>query len=297
MLDLRNQEVTLNRMCLRGIMVAMIKFVKARWSRLPLREFSRRRRRLARSKSYFTQNQTLARAWSKKHTEFSNFYYDLTPKNRMELASLIAAFFDTNIHDVLEYFKEVDSDPVLNTKLEDFKSNSPQLKDSSMLIGRRLGWYAIARIIKPAVVVETGVHHGVGALVLSRALQLNRSEGFKGAYFGTDIDLNAGFLIKDFLSENCSVLYGDSIESLRTFGDQTIDLFINDSDHSVIYEYQEFLEVESKLSKRGIILGDNSHISDSLMRFSMEKNRRFVFFAEKPLNHWYPGAGIGISLP
>jgi len=278
-------------------MVAMIKFVKARWSRLPLREFSRRRRRLARSKSYFTQNQTLARAWSKKHTEFSNFYYDLTPKNRMELASLIAAFFDTNIHDVLEYFKEVDSDPVLNTKLEDFKSNSPQLKDSSMLIGRRLGWYAIARIIKPAVVVETGVHHGVGALVLSRALQLNRSEGFKGAYFGTDIDLNAGFLIKDFLSENCSVLYGDSIESLRTFGDQTIDLFINDSDHSVIYEYQEFLEVESKLSKRGIILGDNSHISDSLMRFSMEKNRRFVFFAEKPLNHWYPGAGIGISLP
>lgn len=275
----------------------MIRIVKSLGANSFLGEFSRRRQRFARAQSYFAESVSLARAWSKQHTEFSNFYYDLTAKNRMELASLIAAFFNTDIQDVLKFFKEVDTDPVLKNKLEEFKLNDSNLKDSSMLIGRRLGWYAIARIIKPAVVVETGVHHGVGALVLFRALELNRSEGYKGVYFGTDIDLHAGILIKDFLGENCSILYGDSIESLHKLGDQTIDLFINDSDHSALYEYKEFQEIKSKLSSRAIILGDNSHISDSLMKFSMEQNRRFIFFAEKPLSHWYPGAGIGISLP
>ena len=262
-----------------------------------LGEYLRRRHRYIRSKSYFIENESLARAWSKKRTEFSNFYYDLTNKNRLELASLIATLFNISPQDVLKFFDEVDSDSVLRSKLSNFKLGNPELRDSSMFIGRRLGWYAITRIMKPAVVVETGVHHGVGALVLSRALQLNRSEGHHGHYYGTDIDLKAGILIKDFINESCSVLYGDSIESIRRFSDQSIDLFINDSDHSSEYEYQEFLEVESKLSKRAILLGDNSHTSDSLLRFSMERNRRFIFFAEKPLNHWYPGAGIGISLP
>ena len=29
--------------------------------------------------------------------------------------------------------------------------------------------------------------------------------------------------------------------------------------------------------------------------FSKENGRKFIFFKEQPLNHWYPGAGIGIS--
>lgn len=262
-----------------------------------LGELARRRRRLARSQSYFEKNLSQARLWSKQHTEFSNFYYDLTLKNRMELAALIAVVLKTNFTNVQKYFDEADSDLILNNMLSQFKNENPQLRDSLMKIGRRLGWYAIARIIKPAVVVETGVHHGVGALVLNRALQFNRSEGYEGTYFGTDIDLNAGTLIKKFLGDHCSVLYGDSIESLRGFSDQTIDFFISDSDHNSAYEFQEYLEVESKLSKQAIILGDNSHISDALLRYSIERNRNFLFFAEKPLDHWYPGAGIGISLP
>ena len=51
-----------------------------------------------------------------------------------------------------------------------------------------------------------------------------------------------------------------------------------------------------KLSKNAVILGDNSHVTDKLSIFSKERNRRFYFFKEEPLNHWYPGAGIGISL-
>ncbi len=43
------------------------------------------------------------------------------------------------------------------------------------------------------------------------------------------------------------------------------------------------------------ILGDNSHITSKLAEFSMREGRRFVFLAEDPANHWYRGAGIGVS--
>ena len=76
-----------------------------------------------------------------------------------------------------------------------------------------------------------------------------------------------------------------------------IDLFINDSDHSAEYEFKEYLAIKNKLSKTGIILGDNSHSTDKLIKFSIENNRRFILFRDEPSNHWYPGAGIGISYP
>ena len=91
------------------------------------------------------------------------------------------------------------------------------------------------------------------------------------------------------------ILYGDSIESLKKFDEGMIDLFINDSDHSADYEAKEYDSIANKLSKHAIVLGDNSHATNKLLEFSLETNRHFVFFQEKPLNHWYPGAGIGIS--
>jgi hypothetical protein len=43
--------------------------------------------------------------------------------------------------------------------------------------GRRVGWYALARALKPSVVVETGVEKGLEALVLCAALLRNAQEG------------------------------------------------------------------------------------------------------------------------
>ncbi len=90
------------------------------------------------------------------------------------------------------------------------------------------------------------------------------------------------------------ILYDDSITSLKSL-EEEIDLFVNDSDHSGEYEYQEYLTIADKLSIKGFILGDNAHATNSLSRFSREQGRKFVFFAEKPEGHWYPGAGVGVS--
>ena len=166
--------------------------------------------------------------------------------------------------------------------------------DIQIEYGRRLGWYAFTRVLKPKVVIETGVDHGVGSCVLASALMRNAAQGFPGEYFGTDLRSSAGEVFSGEYAKMGRILYGDSITSLKAF-DKKIDLFINDSDHSAVYEYDEYVTIADKLSGRGIILGDNSHVTDSLSRFSRERNRQFVFFSEKPENHWYPGAGIGIS--
>ena len=74
-----------------------------------------------------------------------------------------------------------------------------------------------------------------------------------------------------------------------------VDLFVNDSDPSEDYEAEEYRTIAIKLSDHAIVLGDNSHYTNKLVEFSLQTDRRFVFFQEKPHEHWYPGAGIGIS--
>ncbi|MET4445559.1 hypothetical protein ABIB75_003841 [Bradyrhizobium sp. GM2.2] len=134
----------------------------------------------------------------------------------------------------------------------------------------------------------------MGAVVLCAALLRNTAEGHPGRYYGTDINKNAGFYLRSPYSSVGVVLYGDSIQSLRAF-DSRVDLFINDSEHSAEYEAEEYEAIKEKLSPHAIVLGDNSHVTSKLAEFSMREGRRFVFLAEEPADHWYRGAGIGVS--
>lgn len=246
------------------------------------------------ARSYYKAKLRLIYRWSIKNSENSNFYYDLEERNLLYLANLIAHVTSTSVESVRKYFNEILTDKAFKLHIEEGFRLSGYDKNVEVKIGRRVGWYAIARITKPSVIVETGVDHGVGACILTKALMLNESEGFSGSYFGTDIDLTAGQLLRDDYSRVGKILYGDSLKSLDSFN-KKIDLFINDSDHSSDYEYLEYKKVLGKLSSTAIIIGDNAHVTDSLARFSAEESRHFLFFREEPKNHWYPGAGIGIS--
>lgn len=235
-----------------------------------------------------------AKSWSYKRTEFSNYYYALTPRNRKDLAFLISHICHESLQNVEDYFSEIENDNLVKDILIRFRDKNPELRDSTMEIGRRIGWYAIIRIRKPKFVVETGVHHGVGALVINSALHRNRNEGYPGQYLGTDISPNSGELLVHPFNEQSSIVIDDSIATLQSLV-TSIDLFINDSDHSAEYEAAEYSSIEKKLSVDAMILGDNSHASDSLRRFSERNKRNFIFFKEEPSNHFYSGAGIGIS--
>lgn len=252
----------------------------------------RQRRKIA--MRYYTRHLNVIDTWIQKDTEEANFYYQLSDRNKNHLAHLLANVTGHPREEILKYFDELESDEELRAHIEKAVKAAGYGNDIRVNYGRRLGWYAVARITKPRVIIETGIDHGVGSCVLTSALLRNAAEGHPGRYFGTDINPKAGQLLVGKYATTGQVLYGDSIMSLKAF-DQQIDLFINDSDHSESYEYQEYLTVADKLSGRSVILGDNSHVTDSLSTFCEENGRQFVFFAEKPIDHWYPGAGIGIS--
>jgi hypothetical protein len=251
--------------------------------------------RLGMALGYYTPQLKRTVTWAVSSREATNFTFEITQENCEYLAHTISAITGVSFSSAMGYINELQGDDALKRHVieETRKSRMRYCADERCAFGRRLGWYAFVRILKPHVVVETGVDKGLGAVTLCAALMRNAAEGFPGRYFGTDKDPDAGFLLTQPYSSVGEILYGDSIQSLRSIPE--IDVFINDSDHSAEYERREYELVAPKLGSNGLILGDNSHCTDVLARFSAERGRQFIFFREQPKDHWYPGAGIGIS--
>jgi predicted O-methyltransferase YrrM len=227
----------------------------------------------------------------------TNFTYDLEARNVEYLGAFVSEITGRPLEEILGFLSEIENDQDLKAHVARLVASDPEWRmkaDLEARYGRRLGWYAAVRALKPRVVVETGVDKGLGAVVLAAALLRNGEEGFPGRYFGTDINPKAGYLFREPYSATGTLLYGDSCDSLRGL-EEAIDLFVNDSDHSTAYEAKEYETIQSKLSSKALILGDNAHCNDALFQFARRSGRHFLFFKECPKDHWYPGAGIGAA--
>lgn len=263
----------------------------------PLRRLPRRLRMAV---HYYARVPGMITRWLVSSREVGNFTYDLTELNKEQLAAVVAVVTGVNVDRIKAYMAEPEAElvPSLRAAVAKYITWRTDIGncylDAEPILARRLGWYAVARAMKPKLIVETGVDHGVGAATLCAALKRNTEEGFPGTYLGTDLDPDAGSLFGAPWDQYGKILYGDSVESLRNI-DGPIDLFINDSDHSDEYEYQEYQVIKDKLSERAIVCGDNSHSTDKLLKFSREQGRNFLYFQERPKDHWYPGGGIGFS--
>lgn len=246
--------------------------------------------------TYFNHKYWKILKWGFTSNESSNFTYELSEDNLLYLSHTVANALQMQPQEIRKYIDELNNDQELKNHVQTITSNSPLKKyaDKEVHFAKRLGWYAFARAMRPKLIVETGVDKGLGSVVLCSALLRNKAEGFEGRYIGTDINTKAGYLLQGKYAEVGKVMYGDSIESLKTITDK-IDLFINDSDHSAEYEYREYQTIKPNITDKTIILGDNSHVTNKLALFSWEANRKFIFFKEIPKDHWYPGSGIGIS--
>lgn len=156
----------------------------------------------------------LIKKWQFLKTEDTNYYYELQEQNQADLASLISLITRTSFDQVNSKFQELITNNELKTYVLNNWAGNNNMKDSTVGFGRRLGWYALVRILKPKVVVETGVSDGIGSLVIATALIENAKEGSFGRYYGTDNNTNAGYLFREPYSNFGQILYGDSIESL-----------------------------------------------------------------------------------
>lgn len=256
---------------------------------LPLLVFPYRSRLVIR---HLFRQSSVSLAWLFRSKEFANFTYDLTPANKHYLGWFVSAVCNKPIDEILEYFSELESSEQLREHIAvQLRSNRRGNEiDGEAFFGRRLGWYAIVRATKPLLVVETGTEKGLGSLVLAEALLKNGV----GQLVTVDIEPSSGLLIGGNWATVTEHVVGDSLTAIAKL--KNIDIFIHDSDHSAEHELHEFESVVSQLSPNGIVLSDNSHATTVLAEWSLKQNRRFSYFTERPLSHWYPGAGIGVSV-
>lgn len=230
--------------------------------------------------------------WLFKSKEFANFTYDLAPANKNYLAWFVADVCGISVSEARAYFHELETNSELDSYIKSRLAQHHRGNeiDSQPFFGRRIGWYAIVRATKPSIVVETGTEKGLGSLVLASALLKNGS----GRLITIDMEPSAGLLIGTEYEGVIERVIDDSLSAISKI-DQ-IDFFIHDSDHSAEHEAREFELLHTRLSIDGIALSDNAHVTAELAKWSLEHGRRFMYFSEQPLNHWYPGAGIGVSM-
>jgi len=160
--------------------------------------------------------------------------------------------------------------------------------------------YVLIKMIKPEVVVETGVASGRSSMAVLLALKENQ----KGRLYSIDLPLfyegenpetyithegnqefkgfvpqgkQPGWLIPDDLRERWELILGDSNQELPKLFERfaKVDLFYHDSDHSYETMIFEFRKAWPLIPEGGFLLSDDIKWNNSFEDFKAEVDYKF----------------------
>jgi len=227
--------------------------------------------------------------------EIDNFTYDLA--NEDELVSFLAESLDRDPREVERYLAEVRADSEFERLVRERLKKKRWTRKQRPQFGRRLGWYAIARAVKPRVIVETGIHDGLGSVLLLRALEWNAADGHEGRLISFDINPRSGWLVSEPLSSRWRAVYKATSDALENeLQDVEVGMIIHDSDHTYECEHFELAMAVAHAAPTIALVSDNAHATTALPDLASSLGIDYHFFREKPQDHFYPGAGIGLAL-
>lgn len=143
-------------------------------------------------------------------------------------------------------------------------------------------WYIVTRILKPEIVVETGVLHGFSSLSFLLALEENE----KGYLYSIDLPSpnllslgkKPGWVVPEYLTKRWYLSFGKSSELLLDLLKEvkTVDIFLHDGEHSYENMLWEYKTVWRYLKEGGLLL---SH--------DITKNSAFRDFTKNVAEQWY----------
>lgn len=125
--------------------------------------------------------------------------------------------------------------------------------------------YAALRVLKPDVMVETGVGSGVSSTFYLTAMERNKI----GTLYSIDlpmenesllpIEKRTGWLVPKRLRDNWRLTLGDAKKELPTLLErlETIDVFYHDSEHSYAHMMWEFDLAYPHIRSGGLLLSDD----------------------------------------
>lgn len=218
--------------------------------------------------------------------ELDTFSYDLA--NEAELARAVADVTGDPVDVVTGWFAELRSDDVLAERLARATRGHPEAKRRPPL-GRQLARYALVRSVQPALVVECGVKHGLGSLVMVRGLERNEADGSAPArLIAIDPDPGAGWLVAG--ESAVERVVGRSTDVLPAVLDgRAVGMVVHDS---VPDEAVARAELTAALDHAAPALGlaANGGWSPALRDLAAERGFPVRSVAERPVGTFYPGA-------
>lgn len=149
----------------------------------------------------------------------------------------------------------------------------------------QLASWAILRLRRPALAVETGILDGMASTVMLAALERNAREGDEGRLLSMDVMPGAGTMVPAALRHRWEPVVGDSATGLTAaIGDRRVGYFVSDS---LPHDDHVDAELEAVLARR-----DHDLVAmtvwgslTALDRAGAEVRR----IQERPLGHFYQG--------
>ncbi len=163
--------------------------------------------------------------------------------------------------------------------------------------GKRLGWYALARSLRPRRVIEIGAHDGLGSMLLLRALELNEREGSPGTLVSFDVNPSAGWLVGEHRLWELRIQSSDEGLPEVASAATPVDMLIYDGWHTFEAEYADLRVAAEHLSAHGVLVSDDAQVTRALAHLSEELGFDYSEFQEVPVDHFYPGAMLGAGRP
>jgi Methyltransferase domain len=140
--------------------------------------------------------------------------------------------------------------------------------------------YALVRLLRPSVVLETGVANGHSSALMLNAL----AENGCGELHSVDVSDNVGNLVVDKRRWHLHLLNFSSLkQSLAAIVAQlpTIDLMVHDSDHSYQWMRYELETVFPRMSPRGVFACDDANICYGMIDFCAAHNIKPLLLLDK----------------
>ncbi len=214
--------------------------------------------------------------------ELPNFVANLTGVDSMEIEKYVEEIrskkeFNSHVWEKLGWFER-------HLKLEDkgFAPGAPSEEVGILL-------YAITRILKPDIVLETGVASGVSSAYILHALEDNKHGSLisidlpceEGQVYPEDYIKSAGagwpvpkgeqpgWIIPDDLRHRWRLISGRSSEKLQPALEEveSMDIFIHDSEHSYENMRWEYLTAWPYLKRGGILLSHDVDWNNAFFDF------------------------------
>ena len=193
----------------------------------------------------------------------------------------IAQLMETTVEEVNRYSNSASLVTIGRKVLENFHGRESLVLGPGKKPRKSIVYYLVCRIVKPAIVVETGVQSGMSSAFILQALKDNGT----GSLYSIDWPdkrllaalpsqdrrgMESGWVVPPELTDGWRLITGRSQEKLLPLLKQleAVDIFIHDSDHSFKNMYEEYETAWPFLKSNGILISDDIDVNQAFQSFA-----------------------------